>query len=394
MLTKKQEQAVEAYSKYGTQVKAAKSLGISRRSFRNSYNTAISKMNDTPVGFKTTKVSTDGSGAVTARTHKLAPETTDEKRTGKVIRRSTLYGADGNVTGEWVIRKPEIASVNELQSIVEVFKSDIPRHSPVPAPESSDLDRMTLINIVDDHVNMRAFASETGENWDLAKCLEVYTRTFEELMNEIPNGGVGMLMNLGDQFHANDHMAVTPASKHKLDVDIPFAEAARYVINLNRFRITEMLKKFDKVTVNGIRGNHDEDAMVLLYESLRIAFENEERVEFGYSDSGQLAIGYGKNMIGFDHGDRGKPETLAGNIANDYPEIFGNSKHRYLHTAHIHHDNEKDTWGAFLWRSHRTLSARDKYSASNKYHSPRTLKAFVYDPEGGEKVIYKVNLSN
>lgn len=391
MLDKKRQKAVDAYLKYGSQQKAADSLGVSRRTFRDRYNKALSLLNNTPVGFKTTKVSSDGEGRVTSRTHKLAPETTDIKRVGKVIRRSTLYGADGNVTGEWIIRKPEVVSEDQIGSIIESFKSELPRFEPV-VKEKSDNQDLTLVNIVDDHVNMKAFASETGEDWNLEKCLNVYTKAFNDLMALTPDTGVGMLMNLGDQFHANDHMAVTPASKHKLDVDIPFADAARYVINLNRYRINEMLKKFDVVKVGGVRGNHDEDAMVLLYEALRIAFENEERVEFDYSSSGQVAISHGKNMIGFDHGDKGKPETLAGNIANDYPELFGASKHRYIHTGHVHNDNEKDTWGAFLWRSHRTLSARDRYIASNKYHSPRTLKSFVYDPEGGEKTIYKVNI--
>ncbi len=383
---------VEAYIKYGSKTAAAKYLDMPRTTYRRRFDQIQSIDNLTPVGFKTTKVSTDGSGTVTARTHKLRPETDDEERTGTIVRRSTLYGADGSVTGEWVIRKPESVEEKFSDVILETFKEEIPKVKS-PALRVTDNDnRLSLINIVDDHMNLRAFAQESGEDFDIEKAFNLYASKFEELVNSLPSTNYVMLTNLGDQFHNNDHMKVTPASKHSLDTDLTFAQAAKYVINLNRFRIEKLLEKFEEVYIRGVRGNHDEDAMVLLFAALEIAYEDNDRVHVFYNESGTHVELYGNTLLAFDHGDKGKPELCAGYIASEHASTYGQSKYRYIHTGHVHHEQEKDIWGGFLWRSHRTLSAKDKYTSSNKYHSPRSIKGYVIHPEKGEQEIKIVNV--
>lgn len=394
-LTKKEQNAFDLYKELRSQRKCAEKMGISRRRFRDIFDSAKAKLIDTPVGFKTTKISTDAEGYPTAMTHKLAPEISDDVREGKIVRRSTLYGADGSVTGEWVIRKPdEIENEDFVKIAIDAFKAELPKFKKedVTSNDEAGIGKLALFNIVDDHMNLKAFVEETNEEWDIEKAFELYITKFEELVYSMPEAEAAMIVNIGDQFHANDHMKVTPASKHSLDTDVPFAKAASIIIQLNRLRVEILRKKYPHVYVYGVRGNHDEDAMVLLFEALKIAYESVENVFVEYFTNGNFSILHGNSMICFDHGDKGKPEQIAGFFANESPDQFGQSKFRYIHTGHIHHDNEKDTWGGFLWRSHRTLSKRDKYSYSNKYHSPRSIKGYIYDAENGEETIRIINV--
>lgn len=384
-LTDKQKQAIEAYEKYNSQAKAAKALGISRRTFRNHFEKAVKKINDTPVGYKTTKVSTDGSGKVTARTHKLAPEITDEKREGKIIKRSTLYGADGSVTSEWVMRKPEQDQENISQTIADALKSKVVPFEPRPKVDKNPSDELKMINIIDDHMNLKSYKSETGEDFDIKQAYKLYIEKFAELIDSLPAGGKLLINNLGDQFHENDHMKVTPASKHKLDTDIPFAESIKFVTLLNRQRIEMALEKFDTVDFYGIRGNHDEDAMAWLFHAVEIAYEKEDRVNVEYFNCGNYVYMWGSTMMIFDHGDKGKPENFVSFMITEHKELYGMSKYCYAHTGHIHNDKSKDTVGGFLWRSHRTLSKRDLYTYGNKYHSGRSIKGYVISKDQGEK---------
>lgn len=389
MLTERQQSAIDAYNEFGSQAKAAEAMGISRRTFRGLYNKGLSAINDTPTGFKTTKVSTDGSGKVTARTHKLAPEITDDstRETGKIIRRSTLYGADGNVTGEWVIRKPEDVVEEDYASALEKhFVADIKREPnatrPVAASGSSEL--LPVFLSIDEHIGVHLTAETTDQDYNLDSALELISTKFKTLLSRTPAADTAVLMNLGDIFHANDSMDVTPQSKHPLHSSTTFGNVSDAVIALTRYKVDLLLSKYNYLDIVGVAGNHDVDSSGWLYKCLNIAYENDDRVNVDFASNGVGLYEHGNTMINYHHGDKIKMQALAGACADRYSEAYGRTGFRYIHTGHVHHDKAADTFGGFKWESHRTVAPKDQYSFSHGYVSRQTMKSVVYDAYEGE----------
>lgn len=385
-ITEQQQAAWDAYKTYGTQNKAANALGISRRSFRNRFDIAKRKMFGTPLGFKTTKVSTDVNGSITAMQHKLAPEIDHVKREGKVVKRSTLYGADGAVTAEWVMRKPEEEDqLNYTDALLNSFKENVkPLETPVLLTSEFNEDDLAMFTSVDEHLGVHLTASEVGQNYNLDDAVELMESRFKTIVARTPKTETCVYLNLGDQFHANDHLDVTPASKHPLHSSDSFNTVADAVVALNRRRIDLLLSHFDKVDLRGVAGNHDVDPMGWLFRCYQIAFEDSKRVSVEFSSDGLGVYEFGNNLFGYHHGHMMKPDQMAGATADRYSEAYGRCKMRYLHTGHFHNDMEKDVWGGFKWMCHRTMNPKDAYSYGHGYLSRQTMKSFIYNKDEGE----------
>lgn len=385
-LTDKESEAVEAYKHKGSQAKAAKYIGISRRAFRSRLDSANKKILDTPVGFKTTKIATNAEGIVTAMQHKLAPEITDEERTGKIIRRSTLYGADGSVTGEWIIRQPEEEKQADFKDALDKhFVENVkPITSPLVLKSDNSEDNLALFLSVDEHIGVSLAFDAVGQDYGLADAVNLMADRFERIVNMTPKSTSCLYVNLGDQFHTNDHMGVTPASKHALETDGTFNGISDAVVALNRYRIDLLLKKFDNVNLRGVAGNHDYDPMGWLFRCYEIAFEGDDRVSSKFWSDELGVEKFGNNMLGFHHGHRMKPDVMAGACADRYPSVYGSTQMRYLHTGHFHHDRALDTWGGFKFEGHRTMNPKDDFSYKNGYLSRQSMKSMVYDKHEGE----------
>lgn len=392
-----QVEALNAYQKHGTQQAAADSLGISRRAFRNRYDGALAQINDTPVGFKTTKVSTDGNNRVTGRTHKLAPTMTEDVREGQIIKRSTLYGADGNVTAEWVMRKPEDeASEDFYSSLEKKFTAEtvglIPMRPLLVESGYNNKEDLAVFLSVDDHIGVRLTQQMEGQDYGLKDAVRIMTEKFTTLIQRTAKTERCLYVNLGDKFHANDHMDVTPKSKHPMGSDSDFDTVADAVIELEISRINQLLRFYAFVDVRGVRGNHDVDPTGWLYRCLALAFRDNPRVSVEFYSDGLGVHQFGNTMLGFHHGDKMKPDAMAGACADRYKEVYGETFMRYLHTGHIHHDSSKDLWGGFKWESHRTAAPKDGFSYSNGYLSRQTMKSIVYNITEGEVGRYQTSI--
>lgn len=384
-LTKKEQLAFDLYEKHRSQRKAATEMGVSRRTFRRYFDTAKAKLNNAPVGFKTTKITTDGNGKITAMQHKLAPEI-DGPRDGKIVKTSTLYGADGSVVGEWVMRKPEEVERNDyMEALDKHFVTDVTRE-----PRSEFKINLTTIPTcalflsVDEHIGVRLTQEQMGQDYGLDDAINLMEESFYELLDRTPDAHAAYYVNLGDQFHANDHMDVTPASKNPLHSSTTFNTVSDAVVSLNRRRIDALRTKYPELIIRGVAGNHDYDPMGWLFRCYGIAYENCEDVDVEFWADELGCEQFGQTLLCFNHGDKMKPDTLAGNCADRFPVQYGSSVYRYIHTGHYHHDKELDVMAGFKWHSHRTMAPKDWYSKRHGYSSRQTMKSFVYHYEEGE----------
>jgi hypothetical protein len=118
-------------------------------------------------------------------------------------------------------------------------------------------------------------------------------------------------------------------------------------------------------------------------------YENEPRVTVNASELPYYVYQHGKTMLGFHHGHLKKKEGLPLLFAAQFPEVWGATTYRVVHTGHQHHEDLKEHAGIRV-HQHPTLAARDAYAARGGWISERQAPCLTYDDRGrkvGEVIV-------
>jgi hypothetical protein len=197
-------------------------------------------------------------------------------------------------------------------------------------------------------------------------------------------------VEVGDLLHANDRTALTPASKNLLDVDSRFQRVVRVAIAAIKYCIGRLLEKHKRVKVFMTPGNHNPDAAGWMALVLDAYYEREKRVDVERSPSPFYYARFGKCLIGITHGDKIKLPELPSIMAADRAEDWGQTKHRYWWTGHIHHTKHQEYRGCFV-EAFNTLAASDAWHHASGYRSQRQMQRIDLDREHG---IYSRGIAN
>jgi hypothetical protein len=298
---------------------------------------------------------------------------------------STYYDADGKPAGQWVKSSLDQARATQMmREALEVMAQEVKGLAPiVAAPEHTEDDLLAVYPFGDPHVGLHVWAKECGEDFDLDIGRKLTLGAVDRLVSSAPAASTAILLLLGDVFHMNDQTNQTPAHRHQLDVDSRFVKVLQIGIETYRHAILRALEKHRHVVVKCIPGNHDPQAIWSLAFTLAAYFHDETRVTVDLGPAKHWFYRFGKVLIGSTHGDTNKPEQLPAIMACDRPEDWGQTKHRYWYTGHIHSSNSKEFPGV-VWESFRTLAAQDAYAAGHGYRAGRDMRLIVHHREHGE----------
>ena len=95
-------------------------------------------------------------------------------------------------------------------------------------------------------------------------------------------------------------------------------------------------------------------------------------------------------MLAAHHGHGAKADRIVHFIADQYREVWGATRHRFLWTGHLHHHKSQDI-GGVQWEQLRAVTARDAYAVSHAYASRAQLQAITYHRDRGEIMRVKVS---
>lgn len=305
---------------------------------------------------------------------------------------STLYDDEGNVKVQWVKSNAEQQKkIDNLKEIVEHLIDDLPPYKPsIKAPRKvSNL--LSVYPMGDPHIGMYAWADECGDDFDADIAERNLCEATRRLVECSPASEQALIVNVGDFFHADSLENKTMRSGHQLDVDTRWPRVLKIGINAMRTCVDAALAKHKKVKVVNVVGNHDDHTAVMLSLVLDAYFRKEKRVEISTNPGWFHYHKFGNNLIGMTHGDKTKPQDLPQIMAADQSKEWGDSKHRYWYTGHIHHDTLKEYTGCKV-ESFRTLAAKDAYTASHGYRSGRDMQCIILDKEHGEVERHRINI--
>ena len=364
--TTAQQRYIEAIEAEGSYRKAAKALGINRRTLEK----AMSLLKK--------RAATKGVSPEHDMTHG-APDPFYVKGV------SSYYGKDGELRGQWVKTNIDNERRYEvMREIVEGLAESVRGlAAPEPAPSVSDTDLLSVYPMGDPHFGLYAWAEEAGEDFDLDSAYRVTCAAIDQLVASAPPSYEGMLVNLGDYFHADDSTNKTPAHGNVLDVDTRFAKVAKVGVDAMIYCIRRLLQKHQRVRVWNLPGNHDPHSALWLSICLSAFFHNEPRVEIDSNPTTYKYYQFGKVLLGATHGHGAKANDLPLLMAADQAEAWGATEFRHWLLGHIHHWSGKEYPGVVV-ETFRTLAAKDAWHASKGYRSRRDQYCITYHKQFGE----------
>lgn len=359
-------EALRLVSEYGSVTEAARRIGMTRETLQARVNKARVAV---------------ARGTLDADIATRVPE-------GHKVRGvSTLYGEDGTIKAQWVktdVDKAQIESA--FASAITDLCDRIPPVPTITPPAIFDADLLNVIPMGDPHFGLRTWKPETGEDFDLAKAEEMTFGAVDKLVSRAPPAGTGLLLNLGDYFHADDSSNRTPRSGNPLDVDGRFQKIASVGFRAMLHCIERMLETHEKVIVRNNPGNHDPHQALMLNIAIGARFHDNPRVHVDPSPSSFFYFRFGKVLIGSTHGDGAKLADLPLIMANDVPHEWAAADFRVWHVGHFHHNQrlgQKDVTGCEV-ETHRTLAAGDAWHRHAGYRALRDMKLITYHREYGE----------
>ena len=297
---------------------------------------------------------------------------------------STYYNKEGKPSGQWV--KSQLDAEKREQAIrdfIEVLAKDIKGLAPItPPPTLLADDLMCVYPQGDPHFGMYSWWQETGDDFDLNIAEKLTCGAIDRLVDSAPNAKIGLLLNLGDMFHADNQQNISK-SGHQLDVDGRWAKVQQVGLKAMLHCIKRLLEKHEQVIFRMNKGNHDGHSSYALSLMISCYFHNEPRVTVELSPAVAWYYKFGKVLIGTTHGDTIKGKDMIAIMAADMPKEWGSTKHRYWYVGHVHHQDTKEYHGGVV-EYFRTLAAKDAWHAGQGYRAGRDMRLIVLHKEHGE----------
>lgn len=368
--TVRQREYLDAIEKHGSQPKAAKALGVNLRTVERTMEALRTKaaqksatqhqdVNNIPAGFAITGASTltkTSDGLQWIKTN------ADKKQQEEILREFAETLAEG------------------VKGLAK----------PVKAPATVHDDLMCVIPVGDPHFGLKVWHLEGGGNFDLEIAERLTCGAIDRLIASAPKAKTAVLLNLGDQFHA-DSQSNTTTSGTTVDVDGRWAKIQQVGLRAMLYCINRLLEHHEKVIVRINRGNHDKHAAYALSLMVSCYFHNEPRVEVDLSPAAVWYMQFGQVLLASTHGDTIKGDKLMGVMAADRPQEWGTTKHRYWFVGHVHHSDIKEYPGGIV-EYLRTLAPGDAWHHGQGYRSGRDMRLVVMHREHGEIERHRVDV--
>ena len=373
--TERQHQIIDAVISEGSASKASKVLGINRRSV------------DKTVIRLESKAASKGVAPHRDLTHQTAAGF-ETKRV------STAYKEDGSVALQWHIQEPQKQSLKErLALMIDGIKDDLSGFkNPVEPPAKVDADYLAMYILGDHHFGMLA-DSETkldDDDWDVKIASQILLESTERLAKRVGDAEVGVLLNVGDFFHADSSKNET-TNGTRVDVDTRIGKTFKLGGRLFQILIDKMLLTHKRVIVINVRGNHDSDMACHLSSCLELLYDKEPRVEVLQNYSKFIHLQWHNNLFVFHHGDRIKHEQILQTVIKNLDDQWSQSKNRYCHLGHIHHHTAREV-GSMHFEHWGSMTATDQWHSDSGYGAERSMTAVVYHKDSGEDSRVKIKV--
>lgn len=281
----------------------------------------------------------------------------------------------------------------DTAKLVEALAKEAAKHAPrkwaVEKRASKEADCLYVLNIQDLHLSKLAWSRETGSaDWDIRIAEETYREAVTDLMFKVPLNRVEeVLVIIGsDMLQVDNDQSTTTAGTY-VDSDSRLAKTFEVAAKMLTDTI-EQLAQHARVRAVVVQGNHDHTVSLLLGHYVAAWFRSHPRVTVDHSPTSRKYVGYGKTLIGFDHGSDTKLDQLPLLMMRENQETISQYLYMEMLTGDKHHESVKEFKGVKV-RIAPALCPPDKWHASHGFSSSmRQSQGLLYQCDNGLEAIY------
>jgi hypothetical protein len=272
----------------------------------------------------------------------------------------------------------------ELEALKVEFKKKAVVRKRASKPAKVLTGNMLEINIPDNHFGKMAWSKETGgRNYDTPIAAKTFLRALNTLLDraKVYNYDKIIFIVGNDLLNSDDEQGRTTKGTF-VSTDGRYQKTFLTV----RKTITEAIETMRLVApveVVLVPGNHDNLGVWHLGDSLECLYENTEDVTIRNEPTAFKTVRFGKVLLGFCHGDKGKREDYPLLLATERSKDFGETLFREVHTGH-NHQTKTQEWHGVRVRILPSLSPADAWHAENGFiGQQRNAEAFVWNSKEG-----------
>jgi len=281
-------------------------------------------------------------------------------------------------------RKAIIAARQELEDLKALYKESA--HWPKKASKPIAITGNSLELLVPDlHAGKFAWGKETGhQDYDTPTAIETYERAIDTILGRA-KGYVfdEILLGVGNDLLNSDDYNSQTTKGTLVNSDTRYQKTYKAVREMLCRTIEKLRSHCKVVRVKVIPGNHDTQSTFTLGDSLECYFHNYDDVEVDNGPSPHKFYRWGRVLLGFTHGDKGKKADYGLWMATERPQDFGETKFREIHIGHTHGLKVDEKFGVRV-RTFAALCPPDAWhSAEHFVGNLRQAEAIVWNKEQG-----------
>jgi hypothetical protein len=245
--------------------------------------------------------------------------------------------------------------------------------------------------IMDLHLGKLAEAEETGDEYNIEIAKELVKTTVLDILGKVEKLGLPIeqtVFQIGQDYFHVDNSKHTTTNGTIMSQDISWHKMFGEGVELMVW-IIEQIRRISPVKIYWVGGNHDWVLSYCLAHVINAYYREVDGVEIELSASPRKYIHYGNNLIGYSHGDEDR-KRIKMLMAQEVPELWGQTKYHEWHLGHYHHYSEDDTGITVLYLP--ALTASDEWHAKKGFTGERGIQVFLWDKIKGKQFVIHSNI--
>jgi hypothetical protein len=281
----------------------------------------------------------------------------------------------------------------DFEHIIDDLTDRIKKHSPkyksVSRKPIAD-PHLLIIDAADTHFGKLASAYETGEDYNIAIAKQRVIEGFNGILAKSQAFNIEKIVVVvgNDVLHFDNAKSTTTSGTFQ-DSDVMFYDMFNIALETFVGLIESIVSDYD-VDIVFNPSNHDYASGWMFARTLETWFRNTVNVNVVSDIRHRKYYQYGLNMIGLSHGDGAKMADMPLLMANESPQMWADTKFRYIYLHHIHHkqvtkfQSGKDYIGVTV-EYLRSPSSADSWHSRNGYcGSKKAIEGFIHSKEHGQ----------
>lgn len=279
---------------------------------------------------------------------------------------------------------------NKIQDLLEGLLERLKAAAPAcpPVIHTGRGEGMLELSLMDLHLGKLSWAPETGRHYDPQTAEQMFWTALEDLLAKASGcHAEKILFVAGNDFFNTDAMGRTTTAGTPQDDGLTWKEGFIRGRDL-LVRAIDRLRQVAPIHVTCVNGNHDTARVFYLGEVLNAWFSRTQDVTVDNAPTQRKYVHYGKNLIGYTHGNHERHPNLPLLMASEQPQAWASSQHREWHLGHWHIKRHKmflpieDQQGVLV-RIVPSLCPPDAWHSSMGYSGRLAAEAYYWHPKDG-----------